>query len=142
MSGKYTARHYKGSEVYETGKQFYEQLKGQLNLTDDTALDSTATQTCFYNLKYTGRASSAKVSEIYGLLIIQWTAGELVMPDKTALQAAIAAAPKAEDGAYYTANDRYNGKTSSSDGRGFWYMYQTALNKANSVNENADLKSG
>ena len=45
--------------------------------------------------------------------------------------------PKAEDGAYYTANDRYNGKTSSSDGRGFWYMYQTALNKANSVNENA-----
>ena len=59
------------------------------------------------------------------------------MPDKTALQAAIAAAPKAEDGAYYTANDRYNGKTSSSDGRGFWYMYQTALNKANSVNENA-----
>ena len=137
VSGKYTARHYKGSEVYETGKQFYEQLKGQLNLTDDTALDSTATQTCFYNLKYTGRASSAKVSEIYGLLIIQWTAGELVMPDKTALQAAIAAAPKAEDGAYYTANDRYNGKTSSSDGRGFWYMYQTALNKANSVNENA-----
>ena len=137
VSGKYTARHYKGSEVYETGKQFYEQLKGQLNLTDDTALDSTATQTCFYNLKYTGLASSAKVSEIYGLLIIQWTAGELVMPDKTALQAAIAAAPKAEDGAYYTANDRYNGKTSSSDGRGFWYMYQTALNKANSVNENA-----
>ena len=137
VSGKYTARHYKGSEVYETGKQIYEQLKGQLNLTDDTALDSTATQTCFYNLKYTGRASSAKVSEIYGLLIIQWTAGELVMPDKTALQAAIAAAPKAEDGAYYTANDRYNGKTSSSDGRGFWYMYQTALNKANSVNENA-----
>lgn len=32
------------------------------------------------------------------------------MPDKTALQAAIDAAPKAEDGAYYTANDSYNGK--------------------------------
>ena len=135
VSGKYTARHYKGSEVYETGKQFYEQLKGQLNLTDDTALDSTATQTCFYNLKYTGRASSAKVSEIYGLLIIQWTAGELVMPDKTALQAAIDAAPKAEDGTYYTANDSYNGK--KRDDYGFWKRYQAALNNANSVNENA-----
>ncbi len=135
VSGKYTARHYKGSEVYETGKQFYEQLKGQLNLTDDTALDSTATQTCFYNLKYTGRASSAKVSEIYGLLIIQWTAGELVMPDKTALQAAIDAAPKAEDGTYYTANDSYNGK--KRDDYGFWKRYQAALDKANSVNENA-----
>ena len=134
VSGKYTARHYKGSEVYETGKQFYEQLKGQLNLTDDTALDSTATQTCFYNLKYTGRASSAKVSEIYGLLIIQWTAGELVMPDKTALQAAIDAAPKAEDGTYYTANDSYNGK--KRDDYGFWKRYQAALNNANSVNEN------
>ena len=138
VSGKYTARHYKGSEVYETGKQFYEQLKGQLNLTDDTALDSTATQTCFYNLKYTGRASSAKVSEIYGLLIIQWTAGELVMPDKTALQAAIAAAPKAEDGAYYTANDSYNGK--KRDDYGFWKRYQAALNKANSVNANASSR--
>ena len=138
VSGKYTARHYKGSEVYETGKQFYEQLKGQLNLTDDTALDSTATQTCFYNLKYTGRASSAKVSEIYGLLIIQWTAGELVMPDKTALQAAIAAAPKAEDGAYYTANDSYNGK--KRDDYGFWKRYQAALNNANSVNANASSR--
>ena len=138
VSGKYTARHYKGSEVYETGKQFYEQLKGQLNLTDDTALDSTATQTCFYNLKYTGRASSAKVSEIYGLLIIQWTAGELVMPDKTALQAAIDAAPKAEDGAYYTANDSYNGK--KSDDYGFWKRYQAALNNANSVNANASSR--
>ena len=138
VSGKYTARHYKGSEVYETGKQFYEQLKGQLNLTDDTALDSTATQTCFYNLKYTGRASSAKVSEIYGLLIIQWTAGELVMPDKTALQAAIDAAPKAEDGAYYTANDSYNGK--KGDDYGFWKRYQAALNNANSVNANASSR--
>ena len=138
VSGKYTARHYKGSEVYETGKQFYEQLKGQLNLTDDTALDSTATQTCFYNLKYTGRASSAKVSEIYGLLIIQWTAGELVMPDKTALQAAIDAAPKAEDGAYYTANDSYNGK--KRDDYGFWKRYQAALNNANSVNANASSR--
>ncbi len=138
VSGKYTERHYKGSEVYETGKQFYEQLKGQLNLTDDTALDSTATQTCFYNLKYTGRASSAKVSEIYGLLIIQWTAGELVMPDKTALQAAIDAAPKAEDGTYYTANDSYNGK--KRDDYGFWKRYQAALNNANSVNANASSR--
>ena len=136
VSGKYTASHYKGSEVYGTGVQLYTQLKDSLKLTE--ALDADATQTCFYNLKYTGRGSSAKVSEIYGLLIIQWTAGELVMPDKTALQAAIDAAPKAEDGTYYTSNDKYDGKTTSSNG--FWSEYQTALNNANRVNTNASAK--
>ena len=126
--------HYKNSEVYEAGALLYTQLKDSLRLTDE--LNTDATQTCFYNFKYNIRTK--KVTEVYGLLIIQWTAGELVMPDKTALQAAIDAAPKAEDGAYYTANDSYNGK--KRDDYGFWKRYQAALNNANSVNANASSR--
>ena len=83
--------HYKNSEVYEIGAQLYTQLKDSLKLTEE--LNADATQTCFYNFKYATKTK--KVTEIYGLLIIQWTAGELVMPDKTALLAAIDAAPAA-----------------------------------------------
>ena len=133
-SGTYFTAHYKNSEVYDAGAQLYTQLKDSLKLTE--ALDADAAQTCFYNFKYKNRTK--KVTEVYGLLIIQWTAGELVMPDKTALQAAIDAAPKAEDGAYYTANDSYNGK--KRDDYGFWKRYQAALNNANSVNANASSR--
>ena len=129
------ASHYKDSEVYESGKQLYEQLKAQLSLTDGTALDSSATQTCFYNYKKSGWGNYAKVGTIYGLLIIQWTTGDLVMPDKTALLAAIDAAPKADDGTYYTKIDRYNGKAVSN--KGFWADYQKVLNSAKSVANNA-----
>ena len=133
-SGTYFTAHYKNSEVYDAGAQLYTQLKDSLKLTE--ALDADAAQTCFYNFKFAARTK--KVTAVYGLLIIQWTAGELVMPDKTALQAAIDAAPKAEDGAYYTANDSYNGK--KRDDYGFWKRYQAALNKANSVNANASSR--
>ena len=122
--------HYKNSEVYEAGALLYTQLKDSLRLTDE--LNTDATQTCFYNFKYNSRAK--KVTEVYGLLIIQWTAGELVMPDKTALQAAIDAAPKADDGTYYTKNDRYNGKTDAVNKNGFWADYQKVLQQAESVN--------
>ena len=138
--GTYTLRHYKNSEVYDAGAQLYTQLKDSLKLTE--ALDTDAAQTCFYNFKYRSKTidgvRKTVVSDIYGLLIIQWTAGELVMPDKTALQAAIDAAPKAEDGTYYTANDSYNGK--KRDDYGFWKRYQAALNNANSVNANASSR--
>ena len=132
--GTYFTAHYKNSEVYDAGAQLYTQLKDSLKLTE--ALDADAAQTCFYNFKFAARTK--KVTAVYGLLIIQWTAGELVMPDKTALQAAIDAAPKAEDGTYYTANDSYNGK--KRDDYGFWKRYQAALNNANSVNANASSR--
>ena len=138
--GAYITSHYKNSEVYDAGVQLYTQLKDSLKLTE--ALDADTTQTCFYSFNYkTKRIDNAwkgVVTDVYGLLIIQWTAGEPVMPDKTALQAAIDAAPKAEDGAYYTANDSYNGK--KRDDYGFWKRYQAALNNANSVNANASSR--
>lgn len=131
----YVMIHYKGSDTYESGIRLYDQMKGHLNLTDADALESTATQTCFYNFKIKGRPSKATVKEICGLLIIQWTAGEFVAPDKTKLQEAIENAPTAASGKYYTTGDKFNGKNTSQ--KGFWADYQSVLQAANKTNEDA-----
>lgn len=68
----------------------------------------------------------------FGLLIQHDIAEETV--DKAALQAAIDAAPKADDGTYYTEIDRYNGKTKAVSEKGFWADYQKVLQRAESVN--------
>ncbi len=60
VSGKYETSHYKGSETYESGIRLYDQMKDHLNLTVADALESTATQTCFYNFKVTGRPDKKK----------------------------------------------------------------------------------
>ena len=64
--------------------------------------------------------------------------------DTAPLQAAIDAAPKAEDGKYYTSGDRYNGKAADTivnDKNGwngsFWKEYQKALADAQSALANA-----
>ena len=77
------------------------------------------------------------------VLLLQF--GEPNPLDRTALQQAIDAAPKAEDGKYYTSGDRYNGKaedTILNDKNGwngsFWKEYQKALAGAQSALTNAD----
>lgn len=55
----------------------------------------------------------------------------LTKSDTTRLAAAIENAPQ-DDGTYYTADDRYNGKTTSK--KGFWSDYQTALTAAKAAN--------
>ena len=131
VRGKYVTSHYKGSDTYESGIRLYNQMKADLSLTADDALESTATQTCFYNFK----TRRGKVKEICGLLIIQWTAGEFVAPDKTRLQDAIENAPTADSGKYYTTGDRFDGKNTSQ--KGFWADYQSVLQAANKTNEDA-----
>ena len=78
------------------------------------------------------------------VLLLQF--GEPNPLDRTALQAAIDAAPKAEDGKYYTSGDRYNGKAADTivndknvgwDGS-FWKEYQKALASAQSALTYAD----
>lgn len=132
VAGKYVTSHYKGSETYESGIRLYDQMKDHLNLTVADALESTATKTCFYNFKIMGRPDKAKVTEICGLLIIQWTAGEFVTPDKTKLQEAIETAPTADSGKYYTTGDKFNGKNTSQ--KGFWADYQSELKYAKRIN--------
>ena len=78
------------------------------------------------------------------VLLLQF--GEPTPLDRTALQQAIDAAPKAEDGKYYTSGDRYNGKAADTilndknvgwDGS-FWKEYQKALAGAKKALDNAD----
>ena len=80
------------------------------------------------------------------VLLLQF--GEPTPLDRTALQAAIDAAPKAEDGKYYTSGDRYNGKaedTILNDKNGwngsFWKEYQKALAGAQKALTNADSQA-
>lgn len=134
---KFVTSHYKGSETYESGIRLYDQMKDHLTLTVADALESTATQTCFYNFQVAGRPKKEKVREICGLLIIQWTAGEFVPPDKTKLQEAIENAPTADSGKYYTTGDKFNGKTTNP--KGFWAEYQTKLKYAKRTNTNTKV---
>lgn len=78
------------------------------------------------------------------VLLLQF--GEPTPLDRTALQAAIDAAPKAEDGKYYTSGDRYNGKAEDTilndknvgwDGS-FWKEYQKVLASAKKALDTAD----
>ena len=78
------------------------------------------------------------------VLLLQF--GEPTPLDRTALQQAIDAAPKAEDGKYYTSGDRYNGKAEDTilndkhvgwDGS-FWKEYQKALAGAKKALDTAD----
>lgn len=81
------------------------------------------------------------------VLLLQF--GEPTPLDRTALQAAIDAAPKAEDGKYYTSGDRYNGKAEDAilndkhvgwDGS-FWKEYQKALAGAKKALDTADSQA-
>ena len=81
------------------------------------------------------------------VLLLQF--GEPTPLDRTALQAAIDAAPKAEDGKYYTSGDRYNGKAADTilndknvgwDGS-FWKQYQKALASAKKALDTADSQA-
>lgn len=60
VTGKFVTSHYKGSETYESGIRLYDQMKADLNLTVADALESTATQTCFYNFQIAGGLTKKK----------------------------------------------------------------------------------
>ena len=91
--------------------------------------------------KANGNINEAKPDKV---ILLQF--GEPVILDKSALQAAIDAAPKAEDGKYYTSGDRYNGKAADTilndknvgwDGS-FWKEYQKVLTSAKKALDTAD----
>lgn len=90
--------------------------------------------------KYTPYGEKAPVQ----VVLLQF--GDPTLLDKTALQQAIDAAPKAEDGKYYTSGDRYNGKAADTIVNGenvgwvgsFWKEYQKALASAQSALTYAD----
>lgn len=92
--------------------------------------------------KYTPYGEKAPVQ----VVLLQF--GDPTLLDKTALQQAIDAAPKAEDGKYYTSGDRYNGKAADTivndkngwDGS-FWKAYQKVLTRAKDALDTADSQA-
>lgn len=82
------------------------------------------------------KANDGKADSKEYYLVYLWTKG-----DTTQLDALIKSAPT--DG-YYTENDRYNAKTKATSKKSFWAEYQSALQKAATVNskENVTHKSG
>ena len=90
--------------------------------------------------KYTPYGEKAPVQ----VVLLQF--GDPASLDTTALQAAVDAAPKAEDGKYYTSGDRYNGKAADTIvndknvgwNGSFWKEYQKALASAQKALTYAD----
>ena len=78
----------------------------------------------------------SKIETIIGVLILEWpeASQEIEEVNKDELKKAIAEAASISAENYYSADDRYNGKTTSNDG--FWQDFQTALKTAQEISEN------
>ena len=77
------------------------------------------------------KANDGKADSKEYYLVYLWTKG-----DTTQLDALIKSAPT--DG-YYTENDRYNAKTKATSKKSFWAEYQSALQKAATVNSKENV---
>ena len=118
----------KDDDNYKSGVALYEQNTFSDKVKDCLTPDSERTLYYLFNVK------RGAVKAVLGVCIIEFV-GEVSITDKTALVAAISAAPQADsDTSYYHENDRYNGKGFSQNG--FWADYQAVLSSAKSVNEN------
>ena len=117
----------KDDDNYKSGVGFYKQNAFSDKVNESLTADSERALYYLFNVK------RGKVKTILGVCIIEFI-GEVSITDKTALVAAIAAAPQADsDTSYYHEDDRYNGKGFSKNG--FWTDYQAVLSSAKSVNE-------
>ena len=133
----------KGSDGYQKGKQLYSEINSNFSEEIKVALNHDVEILCFYLYKHTTKKNEATgaskknpiITGVEGILIIEWPEGERQMADKSRLADAIAAAPKAEENGHYTTDDRYNGKTTSTNS--FWVDYQNALRQAEAVNSSA-----
>ena len=133
----------KGSDGYQKGKQLYSEINSNFSEEIKVALNHDVEILCFYLYKHTTKENEATgaskknpiITGVEGILIIEWPEGERQMADKSRLADAIAAAPKAEENGHYTTDDRYNGKTTSTNS--FWVDYQNALRQAEAVNSSA-----
>lgn len=118
----------KDDDNYKSGVTLYKQNTFSDKIEKSLTPNSDRTMYYFFN------AARGKVKEVFGVCIIEFC-GEVSTTDKTALVAAIAAAPQADsDISYYHENDRYNGNEFNKNG--FWADYQAVLSSAKSVNEN------
>ena len=119
------------SRVATLTSAIFSKLFGKSNVNWDATVSFRLLE--LYNAENTPSFTEFGSTKPDKVILLQF--GEPVILDKSALQAAIAGAPKAEDGKYYTSGDRFNGAKYLSGS--FWTEYQNALNHAKNILQTA-----
>lgn len=119
------------SQVAALTSAIFSKLFGNSNVNWDATVSFRLLE--LYNAENTPSFTEFGSTKPDKVILLQF--GEPVILDKSALQAAIAGAPKAEDGKYYTSGDRFNGAKYLSGS--FWTEYQNALNHAKNILQTA-----
>ena len=122
----------KNEADFTKSTSFFEATKNEIVANPGKSITSSdgATPLLFQVVKSDTRQG---IVEIQGFLIVEWSAGELVLGDldKTKLQASLDKVTGTNESKWYTSNDRYNGKAESKTG--FW----AELTKTNGPRANA-----
>ena len=119
------------SQVATLTSAIFSKLFGKSNVNWDATVSFRLLE--LYNAENTPSFTEFGSTKPDKVILLQF--GEPVILDKSALQAAIDGAPKAEDGTYYTSGDRFNGAKYLSGS--FWTEYQNALNHAKNILQTA-----
>ena len=121
----------KDSDDFKKGQTLYNSVSNSFSAETKEKLDENADKTCFY--WYT--SSWKGVTEVYGLLVIEWPNGSIKPADpadKSTLKTTIDTAKEKEQGDYYGSDGRYNAKTKAIS-ENFWTDFQTALSEAEEI---------
>ena len=112
---------------FQLGASYYDSYKDKIELSEKIPEGGAS---ILWRLTY-GLGSAKSPYTTHAFLLVTWTGGSGEV-NKDALNAAIKSAPDTvSDTVYYHENDKFNGKTSSTNG--FWKDMCTALNTAASV---------
>ncbi len=125
----------KASEKYNAGVEVYGSVKDKIVVTDPTFSENERhSYVGYFWIQNTAVVSFGASA----FIIIEWTDGEIAVADKGELEASIANGDRIiEARNYYTENDRYNGKTTSTDG--FWADFRAELTSAKAVHANESV---
>ena len=127
----------KDSDDFKKGQTLYNSVSNSFSAETKEKLDENADKTCFY--WYT--SSWKGVTEVYGLLVIEWPNGSIKPADpadKSTLKTTIDTAKEKEQGDYYGSDGRYNAKTKAIS-ENFWTDFQTALSEAEEIYDDEAL---
>ena len=119
------------SQVAALTSDIFSKLFGNSNVNWDATVSFRLLE--LYNAENTPSFTEFGSTKPDKVILLQF--GEPIILDKSALQAAIDGAPKAEDGTYYTFGDRFNGAKYLNGS--FWTEYQNALNHAKNILQTA-----
>lgn len=127
----------KDSDDFKKGQTLYNSVSNSFSAETKEKLDENADKTCFY--WYT--SSWKGVTEIYGLLVIEWPSGSITPEtpaDKSTLEITIGTAKEKKQADYYGSDGRYNAQTKVTS-ENFWTDFQTALASAESIRDDETL---